>query len=283
MILKTYLVTGSEGFIGNSVRERIISTGDFAICIERDFVLKNDLWKKSLSDLFASYRFDGVFHIGACADTMSKNVNEMMLLNYEFTTEIADLCKDNDVKLVFSSSAACYGSKDLPQNLYAWSKYCAENYLVSIGKGVNLRYFNVFGPGEHNKGRMASVAHQAFVSVFLNKEIDKMTLFPGNPKRDFVHICDVVEANIHAMSNINEGTVWDVGSGTPISFETVMDIFGISYSYSGQEAIPEGYQFYTCSDKKRWMPGWKPKDEIKSRFKSYKDHLFKKHNIIKKK
>ncbi len=277
--MKTYLVTGTDGFIGKSVKISLLSKGNDAICIDKDFITKNTSWKESLEELFLNNNLDGVFHIGACADTLSKDVNEMMVLNYYFTKELADLCLDHKVKMVFSSSAACYGNGGKPENLYAWSKLCAENYLVSIKKAVSLRYFNVFGPGEENKGRMSSVAYQAFTKIILTKEQTEMTLFPGNPKRDFVHVDDVVDSNIYAMENIVEGTVWDVGSGTPISFEMVMDIFGIPYQYSPEKSIPAGYQFYTCSHK--WMPGWNPKAEIKSRFRSYKDYLLEFYGIAK--
>lgn len=275
--MKTYLVTGTEGFIGKSVKINLVSKGNDVICIDRNFITENPSWEKSLKEIFLSHNLDGVFHIGACADTLSQDVNEMMLLNYYFTKELADLCLDQKVKMVFSSSAACYGNRGTPENLYAWSKLCAENYLVSIGKAVSLRYFNVFGPGEENKGRMSSVAFQAFSKILLRKEASEMILFPGKPKRDFVHIDDVVDSNIYAMENIAEGTVWDVGCGDPISFETVMNIFGIPYNYSSEENIPVGYQFYTCSHK--WMPGWNPKMEINSRFESYRDYLLEIYRI----
>ena len=107
----------------------------------------------------------------------------MMLLNYEVTKYITDLCYEHMIPLVYSSSAANYGTNEqYPSNLYGWSKYAGEGYVVSRG-GVALRYFNVYGPGEEDKGRMASVAYQMYKRY---QNGDEIKLFPKKPLRDFV-------------------------------------------------------------------------------------------------
>lgn len=265
-----YLVTGSEGFIGRAIRKNLISQGAEVVTLEDDFILKNPNWKTNLTNLFASNNFSGVFHVGAVADTQCYDVNHMMLLNYQFTVSLTDICLGSGVKIVYSSSAACYGALDQPQNLYGWSKLCAENYLTASGAGVSLRYFNVFGPGEWTKGKMASVAYQANLWYYKNKNLDPFVLFPGSPRRDFIYLDDVVQANIHAMNQVPCSTVWDVGTGDTTSFEEVLDIFKVPYKYADPSLVPNGYQFFTCADRNKFMPGWSPAGTSQDRFKQYK-------------
>ena len=126
-----------------------------------------------------------------------------------------------------SSSAACYGIDDMvPSNLYGWSKYCAERVVSALG-GISLRYFNVYGPGEEHKGRMASVFYQAYLQN-LNGHI--FNLFPGFPKRDFIFVDDVTTANLIAIRSFAScsGLVFDVGTATPRTFEDGLKIMQIS-------------------------------------------------------
>ena len=122
--------------------------------------------------------------------------------------------------MIYSSSAANYGERgENPSNLYGWSKYTAEDYVISNG-GIALRYFNVYGPGEENKGSMASVALQMTRNYKEGKEIK---LFPKKPKRDFVYIKDIISANLYAFENFNSlsGKYYEVGSGESRTFEDV--------------------------------------------------------------
>ena len=158
-----------------------------------------------------------------------------------------------------------------PSNLYGWSKYCAEDYVLNKG-GVALRYFNVYGPGEHNKGKMASVAYQMFLK---KKSHDKVFLFPKGPRRDFVYINDVVSANLHAYENYSQvkENYYHVGSGIAESFEDMMKYMEIQYQYTTEDKIPEGYQFFTCSDKNKWLPNWTPCYNLEKGIKDYKKYL----------
>jgi ADP-L-glycero-D-manno-heptose 6-epimerase len=183
------------------------------------------------------------------------------ILNVFFMLELA---------LTYSSSAANYGTNnEHPSNLYGWSKYAAEDYVISNG-GIGLRYFNVYGPGEQNKGKMASVAFQMNEKRKNNEEIK---LFPKNPKRDFVYVKDVISANIYAFKNYEKlsGKYYEVGSGTARMFEDVMKIMSIPYDYHDNSLIPNGYQFYTCSDKIKWMTDWKSQWSLEDGLKDYFD------------
>lgn len=268
-----YLITGNLGFIGKNLVEKIISLGHTFVGLEKTDLEKED-WQKNILSIFTSNKFDGIYHIGACSDTLEQNVNYMMFLNYEVTRFISDLAKELKIKIVYSSSAACYGTDGSnPANLYAWSKYAGEQYIKASGTGISLRYFNVFGPGEENKGRMASVAYQAYEKYYVDRTSSEIELFPLRPQRDFIHVDDVVSANIWAMEKCEAGNVYDVGTTTPIGFEMFMDEFGIPYTYTPVESIPAGYQFHTKANPEKLIPGWSPKSEIKSRIRDYKKYL----------
>lgn len=271
--MHTYIVTGSDGFIGGRLSAELENMGHRVIPYEIENVIRPD-WKILLEEtLSESGKIECVFHVGACSDTLNTDVNSMMLLNYEFSRVLGNMCSAGGIKLIYSSSAACYGVdlSNLPANLYGWSKYAAESHISSNEQGVSLRYFNVFGPGEHNKGRMASVGYQSFVKHFIeNKEVG---LFPGNPMRDFVHVDDVVYANLQAYKNYNPGEVYDVGSCTPLKFEEFLSIMDIPFVYLDESQIPEGYQFYTTANIKKTIPGWLTKKNIKTRIEEYSVYL----------
>jgi ADP-L-glycero-D-manno-heptose 6-epimerase len=265
------LLTGSKGFIGQNLKVDLIGQGFDVIEINED-IFGSKQWKTDLLlELNRSKPF-AIFHVGACSDTLEKDVNYMMILNFEFTKMLVDWSLQNDSKLIYSSSAASYGENNLhPSNLYGWSKYVAEQYVTS-NNGIALRYFNVYGPKEEHKGKMASIAYQSYVK---NINGEECKLFPKKPTRDFVYVKDVVSANIFAFmnyTNLNK-KYYDVGSGESRSFEDVLDNLGISYTYHDEKLIPNGYQFFTCSNKDKWMTGWKPEYKIENGLKDYKDYL----------
>jgi len=132
--MKKYLVTGAIGFIGRNLVKTI--GAEHQVITFEESELDGD-WKSKLDKIFEQ-GLDGVFHVGACSDTLEQDVNYMMLLNYEVTKYITDLCSKHSVKLVYSSSAANYGTnEEYPSNLYGWSKYAGEGYVVS-NNGVAL-------------------------------------------------------------------------------------------------------------------------------------------------
>lgn len=261
------LITGTKGFIGRNLKDELSNHNIFTF---EEGDLEGE-WKSKLNDIFSN-SLDGVFHVGACSDTLEQRVNYMMLLNYEVTKYITDLCVEYKVPLIYSSSAANYGvNEQYPSNLYGWSKYVGEGYVVS-NNGIGLRYFNVYGPGEEDKGRMSSVAYQMFLK---NKNNEEIKLFPKKPRRDFVYVKDIVKANIFALENYDtlSGKWYEVGSGEANPFETILETMGLSFSYHDESIIPEGYQFYTCSSELKWMPKWSPKFNLVEGIKDYTKYL----------
>ena len=264
------LITGTYGFIGTNLAYEL---GEYENVLKiNEDIFKYDNWTDVLSNYLNNFHPDAIFHVGACSDTLETDVNYMMTRNYEFTRILSDWSKENDCKLIYSSSAANYGTNNLyPSNLYGWSKYVAEQYVVANG-GIGLRYFNVYGPYENNKGKMASVAYQMLQKQKNDQEIK---LFPKEPKRDFVYVKDVVDANLHALENYwkLKGNWYEVGSGEARTFEDVMNILEIPFTYTSEEEIPNGYQFYTCSDHAKHMDDWYPKWNLEKGLTDYLFHL----------
>ena len=102
-----------------------------------------------------------------------------------------------------------------------------------------------------------------------------MELFPQKPTRDFVYIEDVVNANLHALNNYEKccGKYFEVGSGESKSFEEILEFMKINYIYADIKKIPIGYQFYTISNKSKWMPDWKPKFKLENGLSEYIKYL----------
>ena len=265
------LVTGYKGFIGKNLFDKLIQLNYSITGLDDEYFLEEDWqgWlKKYLNDKSPSF----VFHVGACSDTLETDVNYMLTRNYESTRIISSWCERNGVGLVYSSSAANYGTTGhSPTNLYGWSKKIAEDFVLLRGQ-IALRYFNVFGPGEEDKGRMASVAYQSWIK---NKKKEEIKLFPGNPTRDFIYVRDVVDANIVAMKNYKSlfGSYYDVGMGVSSPFEDILENLDIPFTYTDSQEIPIGYQFFTKADKSKFIRGWEPRWTLTSALSDYKKYL----------
>jgi ADP-L-glycero-D-manno-heptose 6-epimerase len=269
--MKRILVTGASGFVGSRLVGMLNSEGNEVIELDEDYFF-SDNWISTLNDFLTSETPEAIFHVGACSDTLEIDSQYMMIRNYESTKQITNWAIANGAKIIYSSSAATYGEHgSYPSNIYGWSKYAAEDY-VRLSTGISLRYFNVYGPGEGHKGRMASFFLQAHLKQNKNEDIQ---LFPKKPLRDFVYIEDILSANLYALEHYEDlkSGVFDVGSCKPRSFEDGLDILGIKYSHSGEEAIPKGYQFFTSADQNKLMPGWKPSYDLERGLREYSKTL----------
>jgi len=258
------LVTGHKGFIGKNL---IKNNKHHFITIDDEYF--NEVNPKEYLEKFLNNTNpNAILHCGACSDTLNTDTDFMMERNYLSTKWLVDWCKQNGKKIIYSSSAAIYGvDGSKPSNLYGWTKMLGEGYVVSNG-GIALRYFNVYGPGEEHKGKMASMIYQNFFK-------DNVKLFPGNPKRDFVYIDDVVSANFYALDYYDslKGNWYEVGTGQSVEFETIFDILKIPYSYTTESEIPNGYQFNTISLNDKHMGGWQPTINIFDGIEKYKKYL----------
>jgi ADP-L-glycero-D-manno-heptose 6-epimerase len=265
--MKKICVTGNHGFIGRALFNEIEKMGYIPLGVEK-WIFDRVRWQDRLIEYLVNLNPDAVFHVGACSDTQNKNINEMMVLNVETTMILADWCQHRNIPLIYSSSAATYGTRGEPETLYAWSKYLAEIYVTKC-RGIALRYFNVYGMDESHKGEMASLAYKTFLS---NRKGEKMKLFPNSPTRDFVYIKDIVSANIHALNNydLHRGGRWDVGTGESRLFEDLVTLMGGEYEYLSEDKIPDNYQTWTCADEYKFMKGWTPEWKLEKGIENYK-------------
>jgi ADP-L-glycero-D-manno-heptose 6-epimerase len=158
--------------------------------------------------------------------------------NYQYTLELLNHCQNEEVPFLYASSASVYGGGksfvesrecESPLNVYAYSKFLFDQIVRRRHKlsaqVVGLRYFNVYGPGEQHKGRMASVAYH-FFNQYL--ESGKVKLFEGNDGyedggqlRDFVSIEDVVKVNMFFLDNSDISGIYNLGTGKAQSFNDV--------------------------------------------------------------
>lgn len=263
------ILTGAKGFIGRNLLAALERRGYNVLQVERDYY-DHPHWQERAIELVGSA--DVVFHVGADSSTTNTNVNEVLFLNYETTLFWSETCARLGVKLIYSSSAATYGVNGLPSNLYGWSKKMGED-IVLKNKQVSLRYFNVYGPGEECKGDMSSVAYKSFMK---NRRGERVELFPGSPRRDFVYVLDVVRANLYALDLYKDCSVHEVGSGSAQTFESVLDILCIPYTISFENPLLyNGYQTYTLSNPAMYIPGWEPLYNLERGLKDYRDYLCK--------
>src|SRR5258706_7787543 len=250
-----YVVTGAAGFIGSRLvlalnRAGITSilavdnleTADkfrnLADCAIDDYLDKRDFLERIAANQFDD-ALEAVLHQGACSDTMQADGRYMMENNYRYSRVLLDWCQDEEVPFLYASSAAVYGAgrtftedraNETPLNVYAYSKFLFDQVVRRRLPGrtsqiVGLRYFNVYGPNEAHKGRMASVAMHAYqqfvadarVRLFVGSE----GFADGEQRRDFVHVDDVTNVNLHFLEHPEGSGVYNCGTGQAQSFNDV--------------------------------------------------------------
>lgn len=266
------LVTGNKGFIGKNLIATLEKKYSQEVFSFDQDVFESANWIDVISDNLDSIKPSTIFHVGACSNTQETNSQFMFERNFESTRVLVDWSKKNRIPLIYSSSAANYGTNGIyPSNLYGWSKYAAELYVAS-NWGISLRYFNVFGPGEEEKGKMASVFFQAHS---LNLHGQEIGIFPGRPQRDFIFVDDIVAANIYAQGSFRENNlnVFEVGTGVSHTFEEGLDHLELPFFYVSVNQVPTGYQYLTRANCSKFMPGWHPKFTFHEGLDRYKEYL----------
>jgi len=248
------VVTGAAGMIGSNIVHGLNDIGiDEVIAVDdlTDGPKYRNLLGAQISDYFDKSDFyarfargefgqvDAVLHQGACSDTMEHNGRFMLDTNYRCSKDLLDACQKQGTRLLYASSAATYGGSDTfreepafeqPLNVYGYSKLLFDNVvrrmLPSAGaQVVGLRYFNVYGPREQHKGRMASVAFHHFNQF---RESGKVKLFgeyggyaPGGQTRDFISVDDVVAVNLWFLQNPATSGIFNLGTGRAQPFNDV--------------------------------------------------------------
>jgi len=248
------VVTGAAGMIGANLLRGLNALGiDDIVAVDdlSDGAKYANLAAASISDYFdrrdfyARFeraelgRIDAVFHEGACSDTMEHDGRLMLDLNYRASKTLLDACQAKNVRLLYASSAAVYGGAETfreepaferPLNVYGYSKLLFDNVVrrrlpTARSQVAGFRYFNVYGPHEQHKGRMASVAFHHFEQL---KSIGRVKLFgpyggygAGEQARDFVFVDDVVAVNLWFLEHPQASGIFNVGSGRAQPFNDV--------------------------------------------------------------
>jgi ADP-L-glycero-D-manno-heptose 6-epimerase len=248
------VVTGAAGMIGSNLVHGLNRIGiDDVIAVDdmTDGPKYRNLLGAQLSDYFDKAEFyarftrgefgrvDAVLHQGACSDTMEHNGRFMLDNNYRCSKDLLDACQAQGTRLLYASSAATYGGSasfvetpefERPLNVYGYSKLLFDNIvrrvLPTSGTQIaGFRYFNVYGPREQHKARMASVAFHHFNQF---TETGKVKLFgdyggygPGQQSRDFVFVDDVVAVNLWFLEHPDRSGIFNLGTGRAQPFNDV--------------------------------------------------------------
>jgi ADP-L-glycero-D-manno-heptose 6-epimerase len=248
------VVTGAAGMIGSNLLQGLNALGiDDIIAVDdlTDGSKYRNLQGARMADYFDRAEFytrfargdfgtvAAVLHQGACSDTMEHNGQYMLAQNYRCTIDLLDACQARGTRLVYASSAATYGgssrfaetpANEAPLNVYGYSKLLTDQVVrrrlpTATSQIVGLRYFNVYGPREQHKGRMASVA---FHQTRQFQAEGRVKLFgdyggygPGAQLRDFVSVDDVVAVNLWFLQHPQASGIVNVGSGRAQPFNEV--------------------------------------------------------------
>ena len=268
------IVTGAVGFIGANLVKALNSRGVVDI-IAVDNLKQGDkfrnlvdceiadyLDKQEFIGMLAAGDLDGaveaVLHQGACSDTMEHDGRYMMDNNYRYSLELLDFCLDQEVPFLYASSASVYGAgrvfresreHEAPLNVYGYSKFLFDQAVRRrlaqtdfSAQVAGFRYFNVYGPRESHKGRMASVAFHFFNQY---RAEGKVKLFEGcdgygngEQRRDFIHVDDVVKVNLHFLDSGRSG-IYNVGTGRAQTFNDVaVATVNACRAAQGEAALP---------------------------------------------
>lgn len=248
------IVTGAAGFIGSNIVRGLnrrgitnilavddLTDGDKFVNLVgaqiADYMHKDDFRRRVLDGSLTGIR--AVFHQGACSDTTERDGHFMMDNNYRVTLELFEYSQSNNVSLIYASSAAVYGAgpvyiEDLenerPLNVYGYSKFLFDQVVRArsaslTAQVVGLRYFNVYGPQEQHKGRMASVAFHN-MNQFLAEGYVRLFggwdgYADGGQMRDFISVHDVVDVNLHFLDHPETSGIFNCGTGRAQPFNDV--------------------------------------------------------------
>jgi len=245
-----YIVTGAAGFIGSKLVEGLNRRGITDV-IAVDNLAHADKFSNLAACNIADYvdqaefiagldRFEGaveaVFHQGACSDTMERDGRYMMENNYGYSKRLLAWSQEEEVPFLYASSASVYGAGpdfreeracERPLNVYGYSKFQFDQYVrrllpAATAQVAGLRYFNVYGPNEAHKGRMASVAFHAYNQLLAE---GRVKLFRGSEgygngeqRRDFVYVEDAVALNLWLLERPDVAGIFNCGTGRAQTF-----------------------------------------------------------------
>jgi len=244
------IITGGAGFIGSATVWKLNQFGRNDIVIV-DELLDGEKWKNlnglSFADIYHKADFldmvldnevpfepEAIIHLGACSSTTEKDADYLLHNNFVYTVELAKYALERDIRFIYASSAATYGSGEKgyddneheleslrPLNMYGYSKQMFDLWAKQnkvLDRIVGLKYFNVYGPNEFHKGDMRSVVHKSFEQI---RDTGKVKLFKstdskykdGGQMRDFVYVKDAVDMTLFFLDNFEANGIFNVGTG----------------------------------------------------------------------
>lgn len=284
------VITGAAGFIGSAIVRYLNDQGYFNLYLVDD-IGTTEKWKNLLGKRFRELiPIQGLFswlqgkenqisafiHLGACSDTLEMNVDYLLENNTRYTIRLAQYALKHGQRFIYASSAATYGDGSLgfnddhsklhtlkPLNPYGYSKQLFDLWALENGvidKFVGLKYFNVYGPNENHKGRMASmvckmvpqVAKEGVIRLYKSTEPHR---FPdGGQCRDFIYVKDVARMTCSFLHN-SIGGIFNIGEGRPATWnELATALFNamnrpVNIQYIEMPAdLARQYQNYTCAE-----------------------------------
>lgn len=282
------IITGAEGFIGSCLVAALNQAGyndlvlvdDFGMPVREDNLTGKTFTAKVNRKDLATWLDENhhlvqfIFHIGARTDTTETDVAILNELNLDYTKMLWEKCVAYGLPLVYASSAATYGGGEhgydddetkldllQPLNLYGHSKNDFDKWAIAQDKKpyfwTGLKFFNVYGPNEYHKGRMASVVLHAFNQI---QQTGEVKLFKshnpnytdGGQLRDFVYVKDVTDVCLFLMNNRKNSGIYNLGSGKARTFKNLVEAIFVALDKTPNITyidtpidIRDKYQYFT--------------------------------------
>jgi ADP-L-glycero-D-manno-heptose 6-epimerase len=310
------VITGAEGFIGSCLVAKLNEEGFNDLVLVDDFGegerSKNIIGKKisakiERADFFNwldknENQVEFIFHIGARTDTTEPDEEIFKILNLDFSKTLWNKCVQYGLPLVYASSAATYGDGEYgyddekklddlkPMNPYGRSKNDFDKWALQQKDTpyfwAGLKFFNVYGPNEFHKERMASVVFHAFNQINKNGEVKLFrshhTNFKdGEQMRDFIYVKDLVDVCIYLMHHRKNSGIYNLGSGKARTFKDLANAIFVALNKPSNilfvdtpEDIRDKYQYFTEAkmDKLKSIGYHKPFTSIEDGVKDYVQH-----------
>lgn len=285
------VITGAAGFIGSCLLAEYTRKQTHYIIAVDDFNIKNKqanfihyqhtefIDREIFLNWFKEHanQVEAILHIGARTNTTEQNLTLLKRLNFNYSVRIWELCTEYHIPLIYASSAATYGNGEhgysdehglipalKPMNPYGQSKQDFDLWVLSQKTSppfwAGLKFFNVYGPNEYHKGRMASVVMHTFnqiqttgaMRLFKSHRVD---VADGYQSRDFVYVKDVVNVIVFLLQEKPKSSIFNLGSGVANPF---IDLARFTFEAMGKHPeisfidtpidIRETYQYYTCAN-----------------------------------